>query len=71
MYMSSRTLHRRLAGLGLDFRTPREDTPRRLATDYLNDPRVTLAEVARLPGYSEHSALTRAFRRWTGGSPQQ
>ena len=43
----------------------------RLAIDYLNDPRLTLAEVAWLLGYSEHSALTRAFRRWTGESPQQ
>ncbi|MBY4866854.1 AraC family transcriptional regulator [Burkholderia sp. Bp9017] len=71
MHVSSRTLHRRLAELGLNFRTLREDTRRRLAIDYLNDPRLTLAEVAWLLGYSEHSALTRAFRRWTGESPQQ
>ena len=43
----------------------------RLAIDHLNDPRLTLAEVAWLLGYSEHSAFTRAFRRWTGESPQQ
>ncbi|WP_260464025.1 AraC family transcriptional regulator ligand-binding domain-containing protein [Burkholderia sp. Bp8963] len=30
-----------------------------------------IAYVAWLPGYSGHSALTRAFRRWTGESPQQ
>ena len=71
LHVSSRTLHRRLAGLGLNFRRLREDTRRRLAIDHLNDPRLTLAEVAWLLGYSEHSAFTRAFRRWTGESPQQ
>jgi len=69
--MSSLTPHRRLAGLGLNFRTLREDTRRRLAADYPSDSRLTLAEVAWLLGYSEHSASTRAFRRWTGESPRQ
>lgn len=41
--------HRRIAALELDFRTLSEDT-RRLAIDYLNDPRLTLAEVVWLPG---------------------
>ncbi|MGS0897152.1 AraC family transcriptional regulator ligand-binding domain-containing protein [Burkholderia stagnalis] len=71
LHVSSRTLHRRLAELGLDFRSLREDTRRRLALDHLHDPRLTLAEVAWLLGYSEHSAFTRAFRRWTGESPRQ
>ncbi|WP_176041659.1 AraC family transcriptional regulator [Burkholderia stabilis] len=71
LHVSSRTLHRRLAELGLNFRILREDTRRRLAIDHLNDPRLTVAEVAWLLGYSEHSAFTRAFRRWTGESPQQ
>lgn len=57
LHVSSRTLHRRLAELGLNFRILREDTRRRLAIDHLNDPRLTLAEVAWLLGYSEHSVL--------------
>ncbi|MFU5003740.1 AraC family transcriptional regulator [Pseudomonas paraeruginosa] len=71
MHMTSRTLHRRLACMGLQFRTLRDDTLRRLAEDYLRDLRLSLGEVSWLLGYSEHSAFTRAFRRWTGQSPQQ
>ncbi|WP_226623041.1 AraC family transcriptional regulator [Brucella anthropi] len=71
MRVTSRTLHRRLARLGLQFSELRDDTLRRLAVDYLRDPRLSQGEIAWLLGYSEHSAFTRAFRRWTGQSPQQ
>lgn len=71
LHVSSRTRHRRLAELGLNFRILREDTRRRLAIDHPNDPRLTLAEVAWLLGYSEHSVFTCAFRRRTGESPRQ
>lgn len=63
LHVSSRTLRRRLAELGLTLRILREDTRRRLLIDHLNDPRLTLAEVAWLLGYSEHSVFTCAFRR--------
>lgn len=56
--------------LGLKFRELRDDTRRRIAENYLKDPRLSLAEVAWILGYSEHSAFTRAFRRWTSQSPQ-
>lgn len=71
MHMSTRTLHRRLESRGLNFRALRDDTRLHLAQDHLADPRLTLGEVAWLLGYSEHSAFTRAFRRWTGEAPQQ
>jgi AraC-like DNA-binding protein len=38
---------------------------------HLRDPRLTLAEVGALLGYSEQSAFSRAFKRWSGVAPLQ
>lgn len=67
--LSARTLHRRLAARGANFRALRSDALRQVAERHLADPRLTLADIALLLGYSEQSAFTRAFRRWTGRSP--
>ena len=69
MALGSRTLQRRLTAAGIDFKTLVDDTRRRLALRYLDDPRNTLTEIAYLLGYSETSAFNRAFRRWTGSTP--
>ena len=65
-----RTLQRRLNDYDVDFKTLVDDTRRRFALNYLRDRRHTLAEIAYLLGYSEVSAFNRAFRRWTGTTPQ-
>jgi AraC-like DNA-binding protein len=70
LHCSTRTLHRRLEERGSGFRALVDDTRRRLADDYLADPRLQLAEIALLLGYSEQSAFTRAYRRWTGRTPK-
>lgn len=66
---SARTLRRRLKDRNLHFRGLVDDTRRRLAEEYLGDPRLQLAEVAALLGYAEQSTFQRAFRRWTGLTP--
>lgn len=71
LHVSTRTLHRRLEERGLNFREVQEDIRHRLAMDYLRDLRLTLSEVGQLLGYSEQSAFTRAFRRWSGNSPRR
>lgn len=71
LHTSPRTLHRRLEALGLGFRELRDDTRRRIAEQHLADPGLSVAEVALLLGYSEQSAFTRAFGRWTGRSPRE
>jgi AraC-like DNA-binding protein len=67
--VSVRTLERRLAESGLHYKTLVDDIRRRLALRYLRDHTQTLSEVAYLLGYSELSAFTRAFKRWTGVTP--
>ena len=51
------------------FRSLVEEVRARAARSYLRDPELPLAQIAYLLGYSDQSAFTSAFRRWTGTSP--
>ena len=66
---SARTLARRLHEAGTTYQIVLEETRRDLALDLLRDPALAVYEVAFLLGYSEPSTFHRAFRRWTGESP--
>lgn len=68
--MSSRTLQRKLADYGFTFQQLLEQTQQHLAEQYLKDKRLQLVEIAQLLGYSDQSAFTRAFKRWTGKTPK-
>jgi AraC-like DNA-binding protein len=70
MNCSLRTFYRQLADHGLRYRALLGDVRFKLARMYLADPRLSLAEVALLLGYSEQSAFSRAFRTWSGSTPQ-
>jgi AraC-like DNA-binding protein len=67
--VSRATLYRRLAAAGLDFSRATQTVRQELALIYAAQPHIQFAEIAALLGYSEPSAFTRAFRRWTGVSP--
>ncbi|WP_300451587.1 AraC family transcriptional regulator [Accumulibacter sp.] len=67
--MSQRTLQRRLGELGLTYQRLCDETRHELARRYLDDSRKSVTEVTFLLGFSEQSAFTRAFRRWSGMSP--
>lgn len=69
--LTPRVFYRRLAEQGLNFRELREAALRQVAELHLRDPRLTLAEVGALLGYTEQSAFSRAFKRWTGVPPLQ
>lgn len=69
--MSVRSLQRRLKEAGTTFRTILDMVRRDLASAYVRDPEIELAEVAFLLGFSEQSAFSRAFKRWTGSSPSE
>jgi AraC-like DNA-binding protein len=68
---SSRTLHRRLEQRGLSFKQLLEELRYQFARRYLADASLSLPEIALLLGYSEQSAFTRAFRRWSATTPLQ
>jgi AraC-like DNA-binding protein len=67
----SRTLQRQLRGEGVSFAALADQVRTSLAGEYLRDPGLSIAEVAYLLGFSEPSAFTRAFRRWTGRTPEE
>jgi len=69
LHLSERSLHRRLTEQGWNFRNLLNDTRGQMASDYLRDPRLQLAEIAQLLGYSDQTAFTRAFREWAGVTP--
>ncbi len=69
--LSLRSLQRRLNAHRLTFRMLLNDTRRELALVYVRSPRMSLAEVSYLLGFSEPANFTRAFRRWTGATPTE
>jgi AraC-like DNA-binding protein len=69
LFMSARTLHRRLSDAGTSVSETLEAVRRELAEQYINDPSRSLSEISFLLGFSEQSAFSRAFRRWTGQPP--
>jgi AraC-like DNA-binding protein len=67
--MTLRTLQRRLSEQGTNYREVLNDTRHRLALQHLAGAQCSVSEIAFLLGFSEVSAFTRAFRRWTGCAP--
>lgn len=68
---SVRTLQRRLQGAGVPYSDLQDDVRRTLALNLLENETLALAEIAFSLGYSEVSAFSHAFRRWTDQSPGQ
>lgn len=71
MAMSQRTLQRKLAALGQSYRSLLEKTRYELAMGYLADPTKSVTDITFLLGFSEQSAFTRAFKRWSGKAPTE
>jgi AraC-like DNA-binding protein len=71
MGMSERTLQRRLAAEGATFNGLLEEARRTIAMSYLADRKLAAYEVSFLLGYREPATFFRAFKRWTGKTPQQ
>jgi AraC-like DNA-binding protein len=67
--MSRRTLQRRLGDLGLTYKGVVDETRYELAQRYLDDPERSVTDITFLLGFSEQSAFTRAFKRWSGKAP--
>jgi AraC-like DNA-binding protein len=67
---SGRSLQRGLAAEDTSFQDLLAMVRRHLAIGYLENGQMTVAEIAFALGFSEASAFQRAFRRWTGKTPQ-
>lgn len=70
MAISRQTLYRRLKAEGTMFETVLDDLRRKLALHYLEGQKVSVNETAYLVGFSDPSAFSRAFKRWTRKSPR-
>ena len=67
--VSVRTLSRRLADEGTTYAEIVDQLRRSLALQYLNDPAMSLSQIAWLLGYEGSTSFNHAFKRWTGRSP--
>src|SRR6185369_6053431 len=69
LHMSPRTLQRKLAEANTTYLKLVDDARKDLALRYIEDPRRSVTDITFSLGFSQPSAFTRAFRRWTGRSP--
>ena len=66
---SSRTLRRHLAREGTSFQQELDRVREQTATALMLRTDATVAEITDALGFTDVSAFTRAFRRWTGATP--
>jgi len=69
--MSRHTLYRKLKKEGVSFQSLVEEVRQKEAKSHLKENIISISELAYLLGFSELSAFSRAFKRWTGESPAQ
>jgi AraC-like DNA-binding protein len=69
LHMSPRTVQRRLADEGTNFKELVDELRRTMAESYLQSSSLSLSEVSFLLGFANVNAFHRAFRRWTGKTP--
>lgn len=67
---SERSLQRGLKDEGTSFTELVDATRQALARRYLAEDRFALAEISYLVGFSHPNSFYRAFRRWTGTTPE-
>ena len=67
--ISPRTLQRRLKEENLSFQQLADNVRQHLAVQALKEDEYAVKEIAYMLGYNELSAFSRAFKRWTGISP--
>jgi AraC-like DNA-binding protein len=69
--MNRRTLNRRLHGEGTAFIIVVNEIRFEIARQLLANTNMTFSQIAATLSFSEPSAFTRAFRRWSGQSPTE
>lgn len=69
MALPQRTLHRKLSERGRSYHELVDALKKNMAINYLKDESLSLTEIAISLGYSEHSAFSRAFKKWMAITP--
>lgn len=69
LFVSKRTLQRRLNQEGSSYRDVTESLYATLAAQHLHETRHTVESIANLLGYGDTAAFRKAFHRWYGQSP--
>lgn len=69
LFITTRTVQRRLANEDTSYKKILEETRRNLATEYLQTTNYTVEAIAYKLGYSDASTFCHAFKRWTGKPP--
>jgi len=68
--LSRPTLYRKLKDEGVSYEALLDELRHRMALHYLSGKKVSVNQAAYLVGFSDPSAFSRAFKRWTGASPR-
>lgn len=71
MGIGERTLYRQMQDRGIRFKAELNQIRFDMARQYLSDRELSLMDIALLLGYTDQSVFTRAFRSWSGMTPQQ
>lgn len=71
LFLSPRSLHRRLADEGTSFQAIKDSLRRDLASEWLSKTPKPLSRIAADLGFADASAFYRAFSAWTGEGPRQ
>ena len=70
LHLTPRTFRRRLQEQGLGYQGLLEEARRRDSQQLLADDELEIQRIATLLGYTDPANFTRAFKRWTGQTPQ-
>lgn len=67
--LTTQTLRRRLKSENTSFQSIKNDIRRDLSIDLLSRRKLSIQEISAIIGYHETSGFSRAFKEWTGMSP--
>lgn len=71
LHMTPRTLHRHLINEGTSYHLIVKEVAQTIASQYLSNTSMTVAEIALLLGYIDVANFRRAFKKWTGTTPHE